>query len=96
MNDGQMTVTDSTISGNFGGGVTNNDTLSVTSSTISGNNGYAYGGGLFNSGSLSVTNSTVSGNSALSAKNRARETKREMKAGQADSLSARWNMPDIL
>ncbi|MBI1764572.1 MAG: VCBS repeat-containing protein [Acidobacteria bacterium] len=69
-NDGTLTVTNSTISGNmtsdFGGGIRNNGTLTVTNSTVSGNTAELSGGGIFNSGSstLTVTNSTISGNTA--------------------------------
>jgi hypothetical protein len=70
-----MTVTDSTISGNFtnehGGGIyLYGGSLAVSGTTISGNaadfdhDGLGEGGGIWNkSGSLSVVNSTISGNS---------------------------------
>ncbi|MDO4569221.1 MAG: right-handed parallel beta-helix repeat-containing protein, partial [Planctomycetia bacterium] len=74
-NFGNLTVTDSTISGNSadnaGGGIANAGNLTVTNSTISGNsvcaisgNSTGVGGGIANGGSLTVTNSTISGNSA--------------------------------
>ncbi len=67
-----LTVTGSTISGNFanqGGGISsvNGNVLSVSGSTVSDNTA-TYGGGLFHTGSSSwsVTRSTISGNVALS------------------------------
>ncbi|MDA8184790.1 MAG: IPT/TIG domain-containing protein, partial [Actinomycetota bacterium] len=71
LNNGIMTVTDSTISGNTsigpgGGGILNNGFMTVTDSTMSGNtatSGYG-GGGIFNSGIMTVTDSTISGNTA--------------------------------
>ena len=72
-NDGTLTVTDSTISGNasggeFGGGIYNTGTATVTDSTISGNTA-EFGGGIFGApGSTStVVDSTITGNSAESA-----------------------------
>jgi CSLREA domain-containing protein len=65
-NNGTLTVTNSTFSGNsayYGGGIYNYGTVSVTNSTFSSNNSL-YGGGIFNEGTLTVTNSTFSGNSA--------------------------------
>jgi hypothetical protein len=61
-------VSNCTISGNFGGGLSNvaglwGATLTVSNSTISGN-AADYGGGIFNSSGLTVSNSTISGNSA--------------------------------
>ncbi len=68
-NDGTLTVTDSTVSGNtntvgYGGGILNDSggTLTVTGSTLSGNTSDAYGGGILNDGILTVSNSTVVGN----------------------------------
>jgi CSLREA domain-containing protein len=73
-NNGTLTVTDSTISGNssvIGGGIFNGSggTLTVTKSTFSNNssgNGSdgGAGGGIFNYGTLTVTDSALSGNSA--------------------------------
>ena len=69
---GTVTVTNSTISGNFsrvrGGGVNNygdGATLTVTNSTISGNSAYFGGGGVQSGGTVTLTNSTISGNSAV-------------------------------
>jgi hypothetical protein len=69
-NNGILTVTNSTISGNTssssssGGGIYNTGTLTVTNSTISGNTASSSGGGICNTGTLTVTNSTISGNTA--------------------------------
>ncbi len=67
--NGQLTITNSTISGNSayfnGGGIYNNKgTVQITNSTISDNEAYFYGGGIFNYGTLTITGSTISGNSA--------------------------------
>ena len=75
-NEGTLTVTNTTISGNssnLGGGIFNyGGTLTVTNSTISGNSAGG-GGGIYNTnkvvpnnstGTATVTNSTISGNSA--------------------------------
>ena len=69
-NDGGLTVTDSTISGNSsldGGGIENMGILTVTNSTLSGNSASIDGGGIRNNtvfSGLTITNSTLSGNSA--------------------------------
>jgi LPXTG-site transpeptidase (sortase) family protein len=67
-NNGTLTITDSTISGNYaislGGGIYNNGTLTITDSTISGNTALNGGGIYNNTGTASITNSTISGNSA--------------------------------
>ena len=68
-NEGTLSLTDCTISGNtaagFGGGVYNtpSSTLTLASCTVSGNSAYA-AGGIWNNGTLTLTNSTLSGNSA--------------------------------
>jgi len=72
-NNGTLTLTDSTVSGNtatgpyaYGGGVTNYEgTLTLINSTVSGNSA-ARGGGIMNysNGTLTLINSTVSGNTA--------------------------------
>jgi hypothetical protein len=67
-NNGTLTVTGSTFTGNFGvfgGGIQNSGTLTVTGSTLSGNDA-ACGGGIDNQegATLTVTDSTLSGNSA--------------------------------
>jgi hypothetical protein len=71
--DGNLTVTDSTISGNTadldGGGIDNDGegNLTVTGSTISGNTAGSDGGGIQTDttpGTVTVTDSTISGNTA--------------------------------
>ncbi len=68
-NEGTLTLTNSTVLGNVGGGIYNNGgTLTVITSTISGNSA-ARGGGIGNAGgtlasTLTVITSTISGNSA--------------------------------
>jgi len=73
-NNGTLTITGSTISGNStsngdGGGISNEaeGTLTITGSTISGNStpneDAGFGGGIINVGTLMVTDSTISGNS---------------------------------
>jgi CSLREA domain-containing protein len=70
-NQGTLTVTYSTVSGNAlsihgeGGGVYNSGTLTVTRSTFS-NNGAGGGGGIFSTGTLTIISSTFAGNSANS------------------------------
>jgi predicted outer membrane repeat protein len=70
-NEGTLTLTDSTVSGNRaldGGGIDNAGTLTLINSAVSGNsatNLYASGGGIYNEGTLTLINSTISGNSAL-------------------------------
>jgi CSLREA domain-containing protein/MYXO-CTERM domain-containing protein len=66
-NEGTLTVSNCTFSGNRagrGGGISNDavGTLTVSASTFSGNN--ARGGGIHNEGTLTVSASTFSGNSA--------------------------------
>ena len=68
-NNGTLTVTSSTLSGNRafrpGGGIFNarGGMLTVTSSALSGNFAFLGGGGIFNDGgTVTVTNSTISGN----------------------------------
>ena len=66
-NAGTLTVTNSTIDNNLGGGIDNTGTMTVTNSTID-NNGAAVsgflGGGIDNTGTMTVTDCTLSGNSA--------------------------------
>jgi hypothetical protein len=73
-NNGQLTVTNCTISNNsapHGGGIANDGTLTISSSTIAGNkatgggetNAVGLGGGIFNLGTLTLSNSTVAANS---------------------------------
>ena len=69
-NDGTLTVSNSTFSGNqgnnCGGGIYNNTsgTLTVSNSTFAGNQGNNSGGGIANLGTLTVSNSTFAGNRA--------------------------------
>ena len=68
-NDGTLTLTNSTVSGNwadYGGGIYNDGALMLTSSTVS-DNPARDGGGIYNDGTLTLTNSTVSGNLAACA-----------------------------
>ena len=67
VNDGSLTITNSTISendGNNGGGIHNRGSLTITDSTISSNGtgDYGNGGGILNDGSMTITNSTISNN----------------------------------
>ncbi len=68
LNNGELTITDSTVSGcvsGSGGGIDNHGVLTITNSTISGNKADAFGGGIFNlNGTLNVIRSTVSHNTA--------------------------------
>ena len=60
-----LTVSNSTITGNAGGGIFNSGTLMVSNSTITANSvgSGGYGGGIYNgSGTLTVSNSTIAGN----------------------------------
>jgi hypothetical protein len=72
-NDGTLTVTSSTISGNFasprGGGIYNSPsaTLTLNDSLISGNSTTNAGGGIFNEGTLTVIASTFTGNGSANA-----------------------------
>ena len=69
-NDGTLTVSNSTFSGNSvfneGGGIYNNTsgTLTVSNSTFADNQGNNSGGGIANYGTLTVSNSTFAGNRA--------------------------------
>jgi hypothetical protein len=70
INQGTLTLTNSTVSGNtagFGAGIYNaNGRLTLANSTVSGNTAGTGGGGIYNAngGTLTLTNSTVSGNTA--------------------------------
>jgi uncharacterized repeat protein (TIGR02543 family) len=77
LNEGTLTVTDSTVSNNsavYGGGISNvcnpsitncpSAILTVTDSTISDNSASAHSGGILNGGQTTVTDSTISDNSA--------------------------------
>ena len=67
----RLTLINSTVSGNSGGGINNYGgvlvragRLTLTNSTVSGNTTSRSGGGIANQGTLTLTNSTVSGNAA--------------------------------
>jgi hypothetical protein len=70
LNDGTLTVTNSTFTGNTatfdssGGGIYNEGTLTIIKSTFS-DNGSGVGGAIFNNGTLTVTNSTFSDNNGF-------------------------------
>jgi hypothetical protein len=63
--EGRLTLTNSTVSRNTGGGIGNDGTMTLTNSTVSGNKGKSggTGGGIVNSASLTVISSTVANNS---------------------------------
>lgn len=71
-NEGTLTLTACTISGNTagtsstnsgeGGGISNTGVLSIANSTISDNSVSHGGGGIFNGGTATLTNCTISGN----------------------------------
>jgi parallel beta-helix repeat protein len=76
LNNGTLTITASTVSGNqthfgHGGGIRNNGTLAISTSTLSNNTAVmsdalagGLGGGIHNGGALVISNSTLSGNVA--------------------------------
>jgi hypothetical protein len=67
LNNGTLTVTNSTISANaanVGAGIVNNGRLTVFGSTFLGNNALGFGGGIANEGTAIVKDSTFSGNSS--------------------------------
>jgi predicted outer membrane repeat protein len=61
---GDVSLTDSRVSQNTGGGIYSGKTLNVTRSIIGGNEG-GWGGGIANGGDLAVWSSTISANEAL-------------------------------
>jgi len=79
-NDGTLTISGSTISGNsvsntggneaVGAGIFNGGTLTLTGTTVSGNTAAGtsgsqpYGGGIYNASTLTLINSTIAGNQA--------------------------------
>jgi predicted outer membrane repeat protein len=68
VNNGTLTVSDCTVSGNsafFGGGIANisNSPLTVSGCTLSGNSAF-FGGGIFNESTLVVRDSVLTGNTA--------------------------------
>src|SRR6267142_1351728 len=64
LNEGILTIKDSTFFNNRGGGLSNEGTLTVKNSTFADNGDYRHSGGIFNGGTLAVKNSTFSGNIA--------------------------------
>jgi hypothetical protein len=73
---GTLTITNSTIAGNFagstGGGIASYYTLAITDSIVSGNgagggkfNRPGSGGGIYAAGTVTISNSTISGNSVF-------------------------------
>src|SRR5262245_35550721 len=74
VNRSRLTLSDSSVVSNVGGGIDNDafnriTTLTITNSTVSGNSTTGSGGGIFTAGAdgdatLTVSNSTISGNSA--------------------------------
>jgi CSLREA domain-containing protein len=75
LNDGALTVSNSTFSGNLaamvsgstaaGGAIDNEGTLTITNGIFSSNSSFFGGGGILNNGILKVTNSTFSGNTTV-------------------------------
>ncbi|MBI1324764.1 DUF4214 domain-containing protein [bacterium] len=66
-NQGTLTLTDATVSGNSGsdgGGLYNRGIATLIDTTVSGNTASNDGGGIFNLGTLTLTGSSISGNSA--------------------------------
>jgi CSLREA domain-containing protein len=66
LNEGTLTLKNSTISNNSsgsdGGGIANLGTLAVANDTIRGNTAHFVGGGIWNFGNATITASTISGN----------------------------------
>jgi len=65
VNNGQLEMVNSTISGNrgqFAGGIENKGNLMLTNVTLSDNGSGSHAGGILNRGSLTILNSTISGN----------------------------------
>ncbi len=65
LNNGTLTMTNSTVSNKPGNGIANSGTLTLTNCTVSGNRGDFFAGGIDNGGTVTMTNSTVSGNTGL-------------------------------
>ncbi len=66
LNYGTMTMTNSTVSNNYGqtgGGIWSPGTVAISSSTIRENTSFYYGAGITNGAILTLTDSTVNGNS---------------------------------
>ena len=70
-NSGNLTLSNSTITGNaalaYAGGIRNFNTLTVINGVVSGNTAVGGDGGFGNYGTMTVTNSTISGNTAVAA-----------------------------
>ena len=70
INDGTLTVADSTLAGNTtsgpGGAILNRGTLTVVDSSLIGNESGDRGGAIWNTGSLTLARSTLVGNAAFS------------------------------
>jgi outer membrane protein assembly factor BamB len=67
LNNGTLTLNNSTIRNNSGGGIRNMGSLTVNESTISGNSNNSGGGGIENfDSSLTLNTSTISGNTSTS------------------------------
>src|SRR6185503_2968913 len=70
-NSGNLTLSNSTITGNaasaYAGGIRNFNTLTVINGVVSGNTAVFADGGFGNYGTMTVTNSTISGNTAVAA-----------------------------
>jgi hypothetical protein len=67
-NNGTLTVTSCTVSGNsayYEGGIDNQGTLTLTNSDVSGNSAGFAAGAIGNEGTLTVTSCTINGNSSL-------------------------------
>ncbi len=65
LNNGTLTMTNSTVSNKPGNGIANSGTLTLTNCTVSGNRGDFFAGGIDNGGTVTMTNSTVSGNTGV-------------------------------
>jgi hypothetical protein len=62
-NFGWVTVTDSLVAGNTGGGIRNAGSMAISGSTIAGNTAHLSGGGILTGPyDLNISNSTISGN----------------------------------
>ncbi|MFN8420955.1 MAG: hypothetical protein U0528_17195 [Anaerolineae bacterium] len=73
LNQGTLTLTNSTVSGNtatgtIGGGIRNDGTLTVIDTTVSGNSAL-FGGGIYSNGTLIVSRSTFNSNTASDSNN---------------------------
>ena len=62
-NDGTMTLTDMTFSGNTNGAISNEGTMTIDNCLVTGNSDKSLGAGLQNTGKLTINNSTFTHNS---------------------------------